>query len=186
MSALKRTVPRDRTAPSSRSAYTLAYPTIPLQSAYCGAKFRDAGFTDSVRTELMHDGSNIWITMVQLLGRDTPQLNCVRRSCRSPAAIPQLQPGSRRGRTGSTPPPARDRRRLQLSQGDLRRRLAPASPTGTWPEPAIDHSGQEHAMNSQPGRLPATPTKPRRTVCTTALPGAQLPALGEHAPAAPR
>jgi NADP-dependent 3-hydroxy acid dehydrogenase YdfG len=74
MSALKRMVPRDRgTVVQVGSA--LAYRAIPLQSVYCGAKFAMRGFTDSVRTELMHDGSNVWITMVQLPAVNTPQFN---------------------------------------------------------------------------------------------------------------
>ena len=37
----------------------LAYRAIPLQAAYCGAKFAIRGFTDSVRTELLHERSNV-------------------------------------------------------------------------------------------------------------------------------
>ncbi|WHP29449.1 SDR family oxidoreductase [Trabulsiella odontotermitis] len=51
----------------------LAYRSIPLQSAYCGAKAAIRGFTDAVRTELMHEKSGIQITMVQLPGMNTPQ-----------------------------------------------------------------------------------------------------------------
>ena len=77
MSALKRMVPRDQgTVVQVGSA--LAYRAIPLQSAYCGAKFGMRGFTDSVRTELMHDRSNVWITMVQLPAVNTPQFNWCR------------------------------------------------------------------------------------------------------------
>ena len=77
MSALKRMVSRDRgTVVQVGSA--LAYRAIPLQSAYCGAKFGVRGFTDSVRTELMHDGSNVWITMVQLPAVNTPQFDWCR------------------------------------------------------------------------------------------------------------
>ncbi len=57
----------------------LSYRSIPLQSAYCGAKHAMRGFTDSVRTELMHDNSNVHITMVQLPGLNTPQFD----HCRS-------------------------------------------------------------------------------------------------------
>ena len=46
----------------------LAYRAIPLQSAYCGAKLAVGGFTESVRTELLHERSRVWITMVQLPG----------------------------------------------------------------------------------------------------------------------
>jgi NAD(P)-dependent dehydrogenase (short-subunit alcohol dehydrogenase family) len=51
----------------------LAYRAIPLQAPYCGAKFALRGFTDSLRTELHHDGSSIKLTMVQLPGVNTPQ-----------------------------------------------------------------------------------------------------------------
>ncbi len=77
MSALRRMVPRDRgTVVQVGSA--LSYRAIPLQSAYCGSKFAMRGFTDSIRTELMHDGSNVWITMVQLPAVNTPQFNWCR------------------------------------------------------------------------------------------------------------
>jgi short-subunit dehydrogenase len=72
MSALKRMRQRDRgTIVQVGSA--LSYRVIPLQSAYCGAKFAIRGFTDSVRTELMHEKSNVHITMVQLPAHNTPQ-----------------------------------------------------------------------------------------------------------------
>lgn len=57
---------------------TLAYRSIPLQSAYCGAKHALRGFTDSVRSELLHDGSDVRITMVQLPGVNTPQFEWAR------------------------------------------------------------------------------------------------------------
>ncbi len=78
MSALKRMLPRDKgTIVQVGSA--LSYRAIPLQAAYCGAKFGVRGFTDSVRTELMHQGSNVHITMPQLPGLNTPQFD----HCRS-------------------------------------------------------------------------------------------------------
>ncbi|MEO9174044.1 MAG: SDR family oxidoreductase [Gaiellales bacterium] len=77
MVALSRMLPRDHgTVVQVGSA--LAYRSIPLQSAYCGAKFAIRGFTDSVRTELMHDRSRVWITMVQLPAVNTPQFNWCR------------------------------------------------------------------------------------------------------------
>ena len=83
MSALRRMTSRDRgTVVQVGSA--LAYRAIPLQSAYCGAKFAIRGFTDSVRTELMHDGSNVWITMVQLPAVNTPQFNWCRTKLPDP------------------------------------------------------------------------------------------------------
>jgi short-subunit dehydrogenase len=55
----------------------LAYRAIPLQSAYCGAKHAIKGFTESVRTELMHERSAVRITMVQLPALNTPQFDWV-------------------------------------------------------------------------------------------------------------
>jgi NAD(P)-dependent dehydrogenase (short-subunit alcohol dehydrogenase family) len=70
--ALKRMMPRDRgTIVQVGSA--LAYRGIPLQSAYCGAKHAIEGFTESVRCELMHHRSRVWMTMVQLPALNTPQ-----------------------------------------------------------------------------------------------------------------
>ncbi|HEX7049754.1 MAG TPA: SDR family oxidoreductase [Longimicrobiales bacterium] len=77
MSALRRMLPRDRgTIVQVGSA--LAYRGIPLQSAYCGAKHAIQGFTESVRSELMHDGSRVWITMVQMPAVNTPQFSWVK------------------------------------------------------------------------------------------------------------
>jgi short-subunit dehydrogenase len=55
----------------------LAYRGIPLQSAYCGAKHGVEGFYDSLRTELMHDKSNIKTCMVQLPAMNTTQFGWV-------------------------------------------------------------------------------------------------------------
>jgi NAD(P)-dependent dehydrogenase (short-subunit alcohol dehydrogenase family) len=51
----------------------LAYRSIPLQAAYCGAKHAVAGFTDSLRSELLHDESRVRVSMVQLPALNTPQ-----------------------------------------------------------------------------------------------------------------
>lgn len=75
--ALRRMVPRDHgTIVLVGSA--LAYRGIPLQSAYCGAKHAVEGMFDSVRTELLHNGSRVHITIVQLPAMNTPQFNWVR------------------------------------------------------------------------------------------------------------
>jgi len=70
--ALKRMRPRNRGAIVQVSS-ALAYRGIPLQSAYCGAKHAVKGFTESVFTELLHHGSNVRVSMVQLPGLNTPQ-----------------------------------------------------------------------------------------------------------------
>src|SRR5438445_90958 len=56
----------------------LAYRSIPLQSAYCAAKHAVAGFTDSLRCELIHDGSHVRVTMVQMPALNTPQFSWVK------------------------------------------------------------------------------------------------------------
>ncbi|MDP2125756.1 MAG: SDR family oxidoreductase [Pseudohongiella sp.] len=56
----------------------LAYRAIPVQSAYCAAKFAVRGFTDSLRTELLHQKSAVRITMVQLPAHNTPQFDWAR------------------------------------------------------------------------------------------------------------
>jgi NAD(P)-dependent dehydrogenase (short-subunit alcohol dehydrogenase family) len=72
--ALARMVPRNRgTIVQVGSA--LAYRGIPLQSAYCGSKHAIKGFTESVRCELLHDRSDVRITMVQMPALNTPQFD---------------------------------------------------------------------------------------------------------------
>jgi hypothetical protein len=61
---------------------TLAYRAIPLQATYCAAKFAIRGFTDSLRTELLHEGSGVRVTMVQLPGLNTTQFTWVRTTLR--------------------------------------------------------------------------------------------------------
>ena len=76
MTALARMRTRDRgTIVQVGSALTTR--AIPLQSAYCGAKHAINGFTESLRTELMHEGSNIHITVVQMPAVNTPQFSWV-------------------------------------------------------------------------------------------------------------
>ncbi len=72
LAALKRMRPRNR-GHIVQVGSALAYRAIPLQAPYCAAKFAIRGFTDALRVELMHDGCNIGLTMVQLSGFNTPQ-----------------------------------------------------------------------------------------------------------------
>jgi NAD(P)-dependent dehydrogenase (short-subunit alcohol dehydrogenase family) len=74
--ALRRMRPRDRGV-IVQVGSALAYRSIPLQSAYCGSKHAVAGFTESVRTELLHEGSQVWITEVHLPALNTPQFDWV-------------------------------------------------------------------------------------------------------------
>jgi NAD(P)-dependent dehydrogenase (short-subunit alcohol dehydrogenase family) len=67
----------------------LSYRAIPLQSAYCGAKYAIRGFTDSLRCELLHDDSRIHLTMVHLPAMNTPQFDWARnRMGRAPQPVP--------------------------------------------------------------------------------------------------
>ncbi|MGE5309105.1 MAG: SDR family oxidoreductase [Deltaproteobacteria bacterium] len=75
--ALKRMVPHNK-GTIVQVGSTLAYRSIPLQSAYCGAKHAIKGFTDSLRSELYHDRSKVRLTMVQLPALNTPQFDWIR------------------------------------------------------------------------------------------------------------
>jgi NAD(P)-dependent dehydrogenase (short-subunit alcohol dehydrogenase family) len=69
----------------------LAYRGIPLQAAYCGGKHAIQGFTESVRAELVHDGSAVHVTSVHLPGLNTPQFDWVRsRLPRHPQPVPPI------------------------------------------------------------------------------------------------
>src|SRR3954452_14532106 len=77
LAALRRMRARDRgTIVQVGSA--LAYRAIPLQAAYCAAKHALRGFTDSLRVELLHEGSNVHVTMPHMPGLNTPQFTWVR------------------------------------------------------------------------------------------------------------
>ena len=70
---------------------SLAYRGIPLQSAYCAAKFAIRGFTDSLRCELIHDKSPVRLTMVQLPAVNTPQFDWARnRLPHRPQPVPPI------------------------------------------------------------------------------------------------
>jgi short-subunit dehydrogenase len=90
MAALRRMVPRDRGAVVQVGS-ALSYRAIPLQSAYCGSKFAIRGFSDSVRTELLHRGSRVWISMVQLPAVNTPQFSwCRTKLPNHPQPVPPI------------------------------------------------------------------------------------------------
>jgi NAD(P)-dependent dehydrogenase (short-subunit alcohol dehydrogenase family) len=90
MAALKRMLPRDRgTIVQVGSA--LSYRAIPLQAPYCASKFAMRGFTDSLRTELRHDKSRVWVTMVQLPALNTPQFDwCRTKLPNHPMPVPPI------------------------------------------------------------------------------------------------
>lgn len=76
MAALRRMKERDAGVVVQVGS-ALAYRGIPLQSAYCGAKHAIQGFHESLRTELLHDGSGVSVTMVQMPAVNTPQFSWV-------------------------------------------------------------------------------------------------------------
>lgn len=75
--ALRRMVPRDR-GQVVQIGSALAFRGIPLQAAYCGSKHAMVGFTESVITELLHQGSSVHVSMVHMPGMNTTQFGWVR------------------------------------------------------------------------------------------------------------
>lgn len=90
LAALQRMLPRNRGV-IIQVGSALAYRGIPLQSAYCGAKHAVQGFVDSLRCELLHDRSQVRVTMVQLPALNTPQFGWVKsRLPRKAQPVPPL------------------------------------------------------------------------------------------------
>jgi NAD(P)-dependent dehydrogenase (short-subunit alcohol dehydrogenase family) len=90
LAALRRMRTRNRGA-IVQVGSALAYRSIPLQSAYCAAKHGLRGFTDSLRSELLHDNIDVHLTMVQLPALNTPQFDWVKtRMPRQPQPVPPI------------------------------------------------------------------------------------------------
>jgi short-subunit dehydrogenase len=90
LAALEHMAPRNRGA-IVQVGSALAVRSIPLQSAYCAAKHAMVGFTDSLRSELLHDRSRVHLTVVQMPALNTPQFNWVRsRLPRKPQPVPPI------------------------------------------------------------------------------------------------
>jgi hypothetical protein len=77
LAALKQMRPRNRGV-IVQVGSALAYRGIPLQSAYCAAKHAIQGFNDSLRCELLHEGSKVRVCMVQMPALNTPQFDWVK------------------------------------------------------------------------------------------------------------
>ena len=96
--ALRRMLPRNRGA-IVQIGSSLAYRSIPYQSAYCAAKYAIRGFTDSLRSELIADRKKIRLTMVQLPAINTPQFAWVKsrlpQKAKPPAPIYQPEVAAR-------------------------------------------------------------------------------------------
>ncbi len=90
MAALRRMLPRDRGV-IVQVGSALAYRGIPLQAPYCGAKHAIQGFNESLRCELLHDGSNVRVTMVQMPALNTPQFDWVKTTLPNhPQPVPPI------------------------------------------------------------------------------------------------
>ncbi len=90
LAALKRMLPRDRGV-IIQVGSALAYRSIPLQSAYCAAKHAVLGFTASLRSELMHDGSAVRVSMVHMPALNTPQFDWTKnRLPNRPQPVPPI------------------------------------------------------------------------------------------------
>lgn len=90
LSALRRMLPRDK-GMIVQVGSALAYRSIPLQSAYCAAKHAVKGFTDSLRSEMIHDRSHVRLTMVQLPALNTPQFSWIKsRLPKHPQPVPPI------------------------------------------------------------------------------------------------
>jgi NAD(P)-dependent dehydrogenase (short-subunit alcohol dehydrogenase family) len=90
LAALRRMLARDRGV-IVQVGSALAYRAIPLQASYCAAKHAIKGFTESLRTELLHDGAHVYVTMVQLPALNTPQFDLVRTKLpRLPRPVPPV------------------------------------------------------------------------------------------------
>ena len=90
LAALRRMLPRNR-GTILQVGSALAYRGIPLQAAYCGAKHAVQGFTESLRCELLHDGSAVRVCMVQLPAMNTPHFDWVKNKLpRRPQPVPPI------------------------------------------------------------------------------------------------
>ncbi len=90
LAALKHMKPRDRGV-IVQVGSALAMRSIPLQSAYCGAKHAMRGFTASLRSELLHEKSHVRVVMVHLPAVNTPQFDWVRsRLPNRPQPVPPI------------------------------------------------------------------------------------------------
>ncbi len=70
--ALQRMMPRNRGA-IIQVGSALAFRSIPLQSAYCASKHAIQRFTESIRSELIHQKSNVRVSVVNMPALNTTQ-----------------------------------------------------------------------------------------------------------------
>jgi NAD(P)-dependent dehydrogenase (short-subunit alcohol dehydrogenase family) len=155
MAALARMRPRDHgTVIQVGSA--LGYRAIPLQSAYCGAKHAVNGFTESVRCELLHEGSKVQITIVQMPAVNTPQFSWVlSRLPRRPQPVPPIY----------QPEVAAQGVVFAADHPDRKEHWVGASTAGTimaqkFAAPLLDRYLARTGYDSQQTKVPADPGQP--------------------------
>ena len=153
----------------------MAFRAIPLQSAYCGAKHAINGFTESLLTELLHEGSSR-PSAGPPAGAQHHPVRLVNTSCpTTPSRCPDLPArGGARAIVYAADAPAPQ----HLGRGADR--SAPSSATG-WARPLLDRylartgvSAQQSPPDTRPetGRQPVEPRRPATTARTaTSTPG---------------
>jgi NAD(P)-dependent dehydrogenase (short-subunit alcohol dehydrogenase family) len=172
--ALARMLPRDRgTVVQVGSA--LGERAIPLQSAYCAAKHAINGFTSSVRLELMHQGSNVHVTIAQMPAVNTPQFSWVRSKLpRHPQPVPPIyQPEvAARGVVFAADHPTRKQRYIGATTAATiwANRLAPA---------LLDRYLARTGFGSQQTDAPAPPGRGNLYAPADSVPGTDHGAHGE-------
>ncbi len=140
--ALRRMLPRDRGS-IVQVGSALGRRGIPLQATYCGAKHAIQGFVESLRTELLHRGSKVRLTIVQLPGMNTTQFSWVR---------------------ARTAQPARSRCRPSTSRRSPRARsCGQPTTTGASSGSGSRPCGRSWATGSRPGSSTATSPGPPST-----------------------
>jgi NAD(P)-dependent dehydrogenase (short-subunit alcohol dehydrogenase family) len=155
MVALARMRPRDRGA-IVQVGSALGYRAIPLQSAYCGAKHAVNGFTESVRCELLHEGSKVRITVVQMPAVNTPQFSWVlSRLPRRPQPVPPIY----------QPEVAAQGVVFAADHADRKEHWVGASTAGTimaqkFAAPVLDRYLARTGFDSQQTQEPAVPGRP--------------------------
>ncbi len=148
--------------------------SIPLQSAYCGAKHAINGFTSSLRCELLHENSGVHVTVVQMPAVNTPQFSWVRSKLPNhPQPVPPIyqpeiaargvvfaadHPGRRQYWVGASTaatlaanrivPALLDRylARTGFDSQQTQQKVAPGRPDNLW-QPVDDASGDDHGAH---------------------------------------
>lgn len=155
LAALRRMRQRDRGSIVLVGS-ALAYRGLPLQSAYCGAKFAVRGFFESVRSELIHEHCGVRLGMVQLPAVNTPQFEWARsRLDKAPQPVPPIfQPETcadaivRAAYEGN--------RELWVGRSSLKVILASMFAPGRW----LDRQMAKQGVSGQKSDKPAIPGRP--------------------------